>query len=66
MSFWRAIHKRLAVPWAWVLRIDVANGPIYVMGMLITKKSMMKKIMNRYKEATLVASFLFIEIEQPQ
>ena len=28
MSFWRAIHKRLAVPWAWVLRIDVANGPI--------------------------------------
>ena len=25
MSFWRAIHKRLAVPWAWVLRIDVAN-----------------------------------------
>ena len=30
MSFWRAIHKRLAVPWAWVLRIDVANGPIYV------------------------------------
>ena len=26
MSFWRAIHKRLAVPWAWVLRIDVANG----------------------------------------
>ena len=30
MNFWRAIHKRLAVPWAWVLRIDVANGPIYV------------------------------------
>lgn len=30
MNFWRALHKRLAVPWAWVLRIDVANGPIYV------------------------------------
>ena len=30
MEFWRALHKRLAVPWAWVLRVDVANGPIYV------------------------------------
>lgn len=30
MSFWRAIHKRLAVPWAWVLRIDVANGTLYM------------------------------------
>ncbi|MBO1578537.1 hypothetical protein [Bacillus sp. XF8] len=30
MRFWRALHKRLAVPWAWVLRVDVANGPIYV------------------------------------
>ncbi|AIK38095.1 MULTISPECIES: hypothetical protein [Bacillus] len=30
IGFWRALHKRLAVPWAWVLRIDVANGPIYV------------------------------------
>ncbi|MEN1935278.1 hypothetical protein AAIE21_06590 [Paenibacillus sp. 102] len=30
MEFWRALHKRLAVPWAWVLRIDVANGPVYV------------------------------------
>ncbi|WP_242142794.1 MULTISPECIES: hypothetical protein [unclassified Bacillus cereus group] len=30
MYFWRSLHKRLAVPWAWVLRVDVANGPIYV------------------------------------
>ncbi|MGR5985781.1 hypothetical protein ACUIAK_16460 [Bacillus cytotoxicus] len=30
MHFWRSLHKRLAVPWAWVLRVDVANGPIYV------------------------------------
>ncbi|MDM5154276.1 hypothetical protein QUF88_10630 [Bacillus sp. DX1.1] len=30
MVFWRALHERLAVPWAWVLRVDVANGPIYV------------------------------------
>lgn len=30
MRFWRALHKRLDVPWAWVLRVDVANGPIYV------------------------------------
>ncbi|KEK24679.1 hypothetical protein [Bacillus gaemokensis] len=30
MAFWRALHKRLDVPWAWVLRVDVANGPIYV------------------------------------
>ena len=30
MAFWRALHERLAVPWAWVLRVDVANGPIYV------------------------------------
>lgn len=32
MEFWRGLHKRLLVPWAWVLRVDVANGPIYVSG----------------------------------
>ncbi|MGF9966508.1 hypothetical protein [Bacillus rhizoplanae] len=30
MAFWRALHERLSVPWAWGLRVDVANGPIYV------------------------------------
>ncbi|CAM4321199.1 hypothetical protein [Bacillus manliponensis] len=30
MEFWRGLHKRLLIPWAWELRIDVANGPIYV------------------------------------
>ncbi|MGG0239114.1 hypothetical protein [Bacillus rhizoplanae] len=30
MAFWRALHERLSVPWAWVLRVDVANGPIHV------------------------------------
>ncbi|MFF2237562.1 hypothetical protein ACFVUU_05150 [Bacillus thuringiensis] len=26
--FWRNVYKRLAAPWA--LRIDVANGPIFI------------------------------------
>lgn len=30
MEFWRGVYKRLSAPWAWTLRIDVANGAIFV------------------------------------
>jgi hypothetical protein len=30
IEFWRGIHKRLSIPWAWTVRIDIANGPIYI------------------------------------
>ncbi|MED1405509.1 hypothetical protein P4U07_22350 [Bacillus mycoides] len=30
MEFWRGVYNRLSAPWAWTLRIDVANGPIFV------------------------------------
>lgn len=30
MEFWKGVYQRLSVPWAWVLRIDIANGPIYI------------------------------------
>lgn len=30
MEFWRDLYERLSVPWAWTIRIDIANGPIYV------------------------------------
>ena len=29
-KFWRDIARRLAVPYEWPLRIDHANGPIYI------------------------------------
>ncbi|PEY99126.1 hypothetical protein CN326_23435 [Bacillus sp. AFS018417] len=29
-EFWQGVYQRLSVPWAWVLRIDIANGPIYI------------------------------------
>ncbi|MFC5611585.1 hypothetical protein [Metabacillus niabensis] len=29
-NFWRAVAKRLAVPYEWPIRIDHANGPIYL------------------------------------
>ncbi|GGE69425.1 hypothetical protein [Priestia taiwanensis] len=28
--FYRALYKRLSIPWEWTIRIDLANGPIYV------------------------------------
>ncbi|ASZ16207.1 hypothetical protein PDJ82_09725 [Bacillus cereus group sp. TH43LC] len=30
MQFWRGVYNRVSAPWAWALRIDVANGPIFV------------------------------------
>jgi hypothetical protein len=30
LNFHRKLYKRLSVPWEWTLRIDIANGPIYV------------------------------------
>ncbi|OKO50673.1 hypothetical protein ABH17_028440 (plasmid) [Bacillus toyonensis] len=30
MEFWKGVYNRVSAPWAWTLRIDVANGPIYV------------------------------------
>ncbi|MCL7873710.1 hypothetical protein [Bacillus altitudinis] len=29
-KFWRAISRRLQVPYEWPIRIDHANGPIYI------------------------------------
>ncbi|GIN61990.1 hypothetical protein J27TS8_19830 [Robertmurraya siralis] len=29
-QFWRGVAKRLAVPYEWPIRIDHANGPIYL------------------------------------
>ncbi|MED1528401.1 hypothetical protein NSS78_03560 [Bacillus sp. FSL W8-0920] len=29
-KFWRAIARRLHVPYEWPIRIDHANGPIYI------------------------------------
>ncbi|KIL13700.1 hypothetical protein MKY83_03490 [Bacillus sp. FSL M8-0266] len=29
-KFWRAIARRLQVPYEWTIRIDHANGPIYI------------------------------------
>src|SRR3954468_4018461 len=29
-KFWRDVARRLAVPYEWPLRIDYANGPIYL------------------------------------
>lgn len=29
-KFWRAISRRLVVPYEWPIRIDHANGPIYI------------------------------------
>ncbi|MDQ0185133.1 hypothetical protein ACFOST_15775 [Cytobacillus kochii] len=29
-KFWRTVAKRLAVPYEWPIRIDHANGPIYI------------------------------------
>ncbi|TRZ38011.1 hypothetical protein CEQ21_21605 [Niallia circulans] len=29
-AFWRTIARRLAVPYEWPIRIDHANGPIYL------------------------------------
>lgn len=29
-KFWRNVARRLAVPYEWPLRIDHANGPIYL------------------------------------
>ncbi|MGJ5837362.1 hypothetical protein [Bacillus altitudinis] len=29
-KFWRAIARRLQVPYEWPIRIDHANGPIYI------------------------------------
>ena len=28
--FWRTVSKRLSVPYEWPIRIDYANGPIYI------------------------------------
>ncbi|MDE0563928.1 MULTISPECIES: hypothetical protein [unclassified Exiguobacterium] len=30
MEFWTGVYNRLRIPWAWTIRIDVANGPIHV------------------------------------
>lgn len=30
MDFWTSVYSRLRIPWAWTIRVDVANGPIYV------------------------------------
>lgn len=30
MDFWRGVYNRLSAPWAGTLRIDVANGSIFV------------------------------------
>ncbi|WP_058764987.1 hypothetical protein [Exiguobacterium chiriqhucha] len=30
MEFWTGVYSRLRIPWAWTIRIDVANGPIHV------------------------------------
>jgi hypothetical protein len=30
LTFYRALYKRLSVPWEWTIRVDIANGPIYV------------------------------------
>jgi len=30
MEFWTDVYSRLRIPWAWTIRIDVANGPIHV------------------------------------
>ncbi|PLS18767.1 hypothetical protein CVD28_06530 [Bacillus sp. M6-12] len=29
-KFWRGVCRRLSIPYEWVIRIDYANGPIYV------------------------------------
>lgn len=29
-KFWRAIARRLQIPYEWPIRIDHANGPIYI------------------------------------
>lgn len=29
-NFWRSISKRLMIPYEWPIRIDHANGPIYM------------------------------------
>ena len=29
-NFWRGVASRLSVPYEWPIRIDYANGPIYV------------------------------------
>lgn len=29
-KFWRVVAKRLSVPYEWPIRIDHANGPIYI------------------------------------
>ena len=29
-KFWRVVCRRLAVPYEWPIRIDYANGPIYI------------------------------------
>ncbi|WP_445491834.1 hypothetical protein [Niallia sp. 03133] len=30
IRFWRGVARRLAVPYEWPIRIDHANGPIYL------------------------------------
>lgn len=30
ITFYRSLHKRLGLPWAWTLRVDIANGPVIV------------------------------------
>ncbi|WP_416808729.1 hypothetical protein [Bacillus thuringiensis] len=30
IEFWRGVYNRVSAPWAWTIRIDVANGPIFV------------------------------------
>ncbi|MGD7045980.1 hypothetical protein [Jeotgalibacillus proteolyticus] len=29
-AFWRGVCRRLSVPYEWAIRIDHANGPIYI------------------------------------
>lgn len=29
-KFWRGVAKRLSIPYEWPIRIDCANGPIYI------------------------------------
>lgn len=29
-NFWRVVCRRLSVPYEWPIRIDYANGPIYI------------------------------------
>lgn len=29
-NFWRGVSRRLSVPYEWPIRIDYANGPIYI------------------------------------